>query len=92
MQPEGRALVVTAQLEATVALLGRLVALDVRVLDDATELAHALDRRIDVIDREEDVGRRFAVAAVDPPRPSGVWIMKPLPEGPGSKRHPNRPS
>ena len=24
-----------------------------------------------------------------PPRPSGVWIMKPLPEGPGSKRHPN---
>ena len=47
-----------------------LVALDVHVLDDAPELAHALHRRVDVVDREEDVGRRAGVAAVDAAAPA----------------------
>ena len=74
------------------ALLGLLVALDVHVLHDTAELAHALARRRDVVDREEDVRRGGGVATVDPGTPPGVWIMKPLSEGPGSKRHPKSAS
>ena len=88
VQPEGRALVVAAELEAPVARLRLLVALDVHVLHDAPELAHALARRVDVVDREEDVGRRSGVAAVDPGASLGRVDHEAVARGPGLEAPP----
>ena len=70
VQPEGRALVVAAQLEAAEAGDRVGVALDVDLLGRPAQLAHARDRGVEVLDREERVRRGAAVAAVHPAGPA----------------------
>ena len=68
VQPERRALVVLAELEAPEALLGVLVAAVVERHDLAAELLYARERRVHVLDGEEHVGRRARVAGMHPAR------------------------
>src|ERR671915_423500 len=66
MQPERRALVVAAKLEAPEPLDRGLVALHVHLVDLAPQLAHLLERRLHVLDLDEEEGSRPGVAAVHP--------------------------
>src|ERR671915_272232 len=62
MQPERRALVVAAKLEAPEPLDRGLVALHVHLVDLAPQLAHLLERRLHVLDLDEEEGSRPGVA------------------------------
>src|SRR6201999_304352 len=61
VEPERRALIVFAELEAPEPLLGVLAAAVVERDDLAAELCHARERRVHVGDGEEDVRRRARV-------------------------------
>src|SRR5687767_443580 len=68
MQPEGRALIVAAEREAPEA--GLLLAVAAVVLDRlarAPERDDQLERRVEVVDPEEEVRAGARIAAVDPP-------------------------
>src|SRR5918995_2157561 len=64
VESERRALVVTAELEAAEPRSRLRVIADVDLLERAAQLAHLLDRGVDVVDGEEEVRARAPVAAV----------------------------
>ncbi len=67
VKPEGRALIVAAQLEAPESGFGALVPLDVHVLDRASQLPNLFESRVHVVNAEEDVGRGTSVTTCIPP-------------------------
>src|SRR5688572_28737184 len=64
VESERRALVVAAELEAAELRRRLRVVADVDLLERAAELAHLLDRGVDVVDGEEQIRARARVAAV----------------------------
>ena len=93
VQPEGRALVVAAELEAPLALPAT-PRRPRRPRPPRRRRARARARMAASMSStaKKTYGAEPASPPWIPPRPAGVWIMKPLPEGPGSKRHPKSAS
>lgn len=92
MQPEGRPLVVAAQLEPAEAggRLAVLVAVLTDVLDGAAQFTDLGDGGVQVVDAEEQVGEASLSPPCRPPGTPPVLMAKPRPLGPGSRVQPKR--
>lgn len=81
VQPEWGTLVVPAHREAAVAGHRRLIAVEVHRIDGTAEVAHALRRRLDVVDSEEHVGRGARIVAVEARGNAGPADIRPVAVG-----------